>query len=165
MCFTIREINIHQFDHTGNITKLAVIDSGNNNSTNVDKEIAAITPPRNDGDNQVPTPTTEWRTSETFIRWWRRGLMTALQYKLPLLSPPVSSQPTFRHQNNGLENTLSIQPRVAKLGQDKFLYQGCPVLCHWFHMANHNSDAAECIIQLGVAIDPLKYALAPYCGC
>ena len=121
MCFTIREINIHQFDHTGNITKLAVIDSGNNNSTNVDKEIAAITPPRIDGDNQVTTPTTEWRTSETFIRWWRRGLMTALQYKLPLLSPPVSSQPTFRHQNNGLENTLSIQPRVAKLGQDKWV--------------------------------------------
>eukprot|EP00944_MAST-04C_sp_MAST-4C-sp1_P005544 g5544.t1 len=56
-----------------------------------------------------------WRASETFIRWWRRGLMTGLQSKLPLLSPPVSSQPTFRQRNTSASEPLPVHPRVAKL--------------------------------------------------
>ena len=56
-----------------------------------------------------------WRASETFIRWWRRGLMTGLQSKLPLLSPPVSSQPTFRQRNTSSSEMLPARSRVAKL--------------------------------------------------
>jgi len=107
-------------------TKIAAAATTNrsNGSSNI-----TVTPTRKDDkpttNFNIVAPLTlsnsEWKTSETFIRWWRRGLMTALQYKLPLLFPPVSSQLAFRHQNNVHENRLSIQPRVTRLGQDKWV--------------------------------------------
>ena len=41
--------------------------------------------------------------------------MAGLQSKLPLLSPPVSSQPAFRQRHTPASESLPARPRVAKL--------------------------------------------------